>query len=82
MKQETVTVLLKGIAAVGGAVCLQLANSLGQWANTGEWPSRINWIVTIAITVGAGFNALWSFMSGAYTGWQAERKNGNSTPQT
>ena len=81
MKQETVSMLIKGIAAVGAAIALQLANSVGQWANTGEWPETINWIMIISLTSGAGFNALWSFMSGSYSGWQANRNgNGGTTP--
>lgn len=74
MKSDTVAVILKGTAAVGMAVCLQLANSLSQWANTGEWPAKINWVVSISITAAAGFNALSSFMSGTYTAWRADRK--------
>jgi len=77
MKSETVTMIIKGIAFVCGAICLQLGSSLGQWANEDSWPSRINWILIVVLAAGAGFNSLVSFMSGSYSVWHKERKVGN-----
>lgn len=78
MKADTVGVIVRGAAFVGGSVCIQFASSLGQWANEDMWPSRINWVLIITLAVGAGFNSLVSFMSGAYSEWRSARSNGKT----
>lgn len=81
MKTDTTEVIIKGIAAVGGAVCIQAVSNLSQWSNGGSWPDRINWVVIILAACGSGFNALWSFMSGSYSSWKnGKNGNGGSAP--
>lgn len=70
MKPGTIETAVKGTATVGAAVSLQLANSLSQWAESGESPSRLMWVVIICITIAAGWNAIISFMSGSYERWK------------
>lgn len=70
MKTNTVAMVVTGVAFVGGAICMQLASSLGQWANEDVWPSRINWVLIIVLAAGAGFNALIAYMSGKYVMWR------------
>ncbi len=75
MKPGTVEIYIKAISAVGMAVCIQLGSSLGQWANEGTWPSKINWVLIIVLAVGQGFQALWNYMSSSYANW----KNSNGS---
>jgi len=83
MKQDTVVLVIKGIAFVGSAMAIQLASSLGQWANEDVWPSRINWILIIVLAFAAGFGALMGFMSSSFSNWKQDRSgngNGNGQP--
>lgn len=81
MKQDGMSVALKGIGLVGAAMALQYAGALAQWANEDRWPSAINWHIIIAVTGGAGFTALVSFTSGAYASWRSGKEtNGNGKP--
>lgn len=78
MKADTVSVFLKGVGFIGGAFLVQFGTSLGQYANTGTWPDKINWVV---IWVGAGAQAcvaMVTFASGAWSNWRAEVRNGNA----
>lgn len=79
MKSDTVTMVIKGIGFVGGAIATQYVNAIAQWANTGDWPARINWHVIIGSTVAAGFIALGGFMSGSYADWKKNRVDNNPT---
>lgn len=54
-----------------------LVTNLSQWANTGDWPGRINWVVILA---GCGVGAatqLLSFLSQSFGDWKAAQTNGN-----
>jgi len=73
MKRDTVEIVIKGTAAVGMAICIQLGSSLAQWANEDTWPSRINWTLIIVLAAGQGFQALWNYMSGSYAAWKQTR---------
>lgn len=79
MKADTVVMMTKGCAFVIAGAASSLVAGLGQWANTGEWPERINWVVIIAGTVGGAATQLLSFLSGSYMDWQAKRQNGTTT---
>lgn len=80
MKLDTGILLTKGSAFVIAAVCLSLGTALAQWANSGEWPGKIVWVVIMANAVGQGANALISFLSGAYADYVRGRTtNGGSS---
>lgn len=73
-------VVVKGgcYMVIGGL--MPLTTNLAQWANSGEWPSRINWVVIIA---GCGVGAatqLLSFLSGSYSDYIKGRANGSASP--
>jgi len=79
MKLETGIVIAKGTAYVGAGFCTALVTNLGQWANSGEWPPKINWVVIIGGAVGAGFINLLSFLSGSFTNYmQGRTPTGNT----
>lgn len=82
MKLDSAVLLTKGTCFFLAAVCLQLAQALAQWSNSGEWPSRLQWIIVIAGCVAAGANALLSFLSGSYADFVKGRVNGKSTGNT
>lgn len=80
MKQDTLIVFTKGFCymAIGGLT--PLTTNLAQWANSGEWPSRINWVVILG---GCGVGAatqLLSFLSGSYSDYVKGRANGSAAP--
>ena len=82
MKSDSLSVFLKGLGFVGAALALQYSQALGQWSNSGEWPSDLQWHMIIATTVGAGFNALVAFMSGSYTTWRQGKSPRNGLTET
>lgn len=77
MKNDTVAVMLKGVGLIGANICFTYAGALAQWANEGEWPSKLNWHIIIASTAGAGFTALVAFCSGSYSKWRDARNGVN-----
>ena len=59
-----------------------LATSLAQWANSGEWPAKIQWIVIIVgACVGAATNLL-SFLSGSFSSYREQLKSESSPTPT
>ena len=79
MKQstlETVVIFTKGFCVSFGAFCLALAGSLAQWANSGDLPTVIEWIIIGGTSIGAGVAALGGFLSSAFGKWMA---NGNGS---
>lgn len=80
MRSDTLMVVVKGACymAIGGLT--PLTTNLAQWANSGEWPSRINWVVILG---GCGVGAatqLLSFLSGSYSDYVKGRANGSGAP--
>lgn len=82
MKLESAVILAKGMCFIGIGATAPLATGLAQWADTGEWPPRINWVVIIGICIGSMCNSLLGFLSGSFSDYMANRKmNGNSQLQ-
>lgn len=79
MKIETLVLLLKGSSFIGAAVFVNLSTNLAQWANSGEWPAKISWTVIVCGALGAGCNALLSFLSGSYADYIASKKANGGT---
>ena len=73
MKLSTVIIITKGTCyfVIGGLAPLSVG--LAQWANTGEWPPRIIWIVIIGGCVSGAFSNLLSFLSGAFSEYMQGR---------
>ncbi len=82
MKLDTAIVFTKGSFFCISAVALQLGEALAQWANSGEHPSTIQWVIIVSGCVGAGSNAALSFLSGAYADYVKGRANGKATGTT
>lgn len=82
MKLETAAIITKGLCfmVIGGAT--PLTTNLAQWANSGEWPARINWVVIIGGCIVGAATQLLAFLSQSYGQYLAGRTNGNgNTPQ-
>ena len=77
MNLPTSVVIIKAVGFVGAGICVSLVTNLAQWMNTEVWPSRISWLIIIVGAAGAGFNALLSFLSSAYSDYVQTRANGN-----
>lgn len=82
MKLDTVILSTKGLCFLVAAVALQLAQALSQWENSGKWPTRLQWIIVIALCAAAGANAILSFLSGSYSDYVKGRANGKATGNT
>lgn len=81
MKADTTVVIVKAgcYVVIGGLT--PLSSALAQWANTGDWPPRIAWVIVLA---GCGVGAatqLLSYLSGSYAEWKKTR-SGNNQPTT
>lgn len=64
---ETIVVVVKALCVVTIGIGTALSTSLAQYANTGEWPSRIVFFgVVIPSCMVAGGNSLYAFLSGAF----------------
>lgn len=78
MKPGTILSIKAGCFIVLGFTA-PLVSGLSQWANTGEWPSRIVWVVMGAMCFQGAATQLLSFLSNAYSEYQ-KQKNGAPTP--
>ena len=52
-----------------------LTVGLAQWANSGQWPGAIIWVITGASCMVGAASQLLSFLSGSYSDYVAGRKN-------
>ena len=68
---KTLEVFLKLFAYICIGAGTSLGSSLAQWANSSEWPGKIQWIVIIVAACVAGSTQLLSFMSGTWKDYQA-----------
>jgi hypothetical protein len=61
---------------IGGAMVSGFTGAISQWANAGEWPDTLNWMLIIGGSVGAGLSALVAFCSGSVQTWRQIRNGG------
>lgn len=78
MKLDIIEVTAKALCYVVIGAGANLATSLSQWANSGEWPDRINWVVIITSCSVGGATNLLSFLSNSYAGFKQGRTNGSA----
>ena len=78
MKLENAVIVAKGVCFLIIGFFTPLTVGLAQWANTGEWPSRIIWIVMGASCAVGAASQLLAFLSQSFGDWKAQRPvNGN-----
>ena len=78
-KFESIILGTKAACFIIVGVATPLGVSLAQYANTGEWPSKIVWwgVVIPACSVG-GATQLISFLNNSFHEYSAKRNNGNT----
>lgn len=83
MKYETGEVFTKAMCFVLIGFFTPLTTSLAQWANSGEQPSKIVWIIILATCMVGSATQLLSFLSGSYADYLTKKnrngKNGSVT---
>lgn len=73
MKLETAVIITKGLCYVTIGGLTPLSAALAQWANTGEWPPRIIWVVVLSGCIVGGATQLLSFLSGSFSNYKQSR---------
>lgn len=82
MKLESGVIIAKGSCYVIIGGLTPLASALAQWANSGEWPPRIVWVVIASGCIVGGATQLLSFLSGSYSDYAAKRASNGNSQQT
>lgn len=73
---ETVVVAVKALCVLTIGIGTALSTSLAQYANTGEWPSKIVFFgVVIPSCMVAGGNALYAYLSGSFVNYKNARND-------
>lgn len=72
-------IIVKGICFVLIGALTPLGAALAQWANSGEWPNAVVWIVIIGGCVVGGATQLLSFLSSAYADY-VQTQPGSTMP--
>lgn len=73
MKLEDVVVVTKGACLTADGFLGPIVVGLAQWANTGEWPSNIVWVIILAMAFKGAANSLLGFLSQSFGNWKAQR---------
>lgn len=80
MKAETLVLIIVVTATTLSAAVLSLITSLAQWANSGENPSRVMWIIIIGGASVQGLNQLVAFLSKRFADWVTGRQQSQESP--
>lgn len=80
MKLPTAVIIAKAICFVLIGVLTPLTASLAQWANSGEWPSNVVWIIILAGCGVGGATQLLSFLSSSYSDYVQTKSTGVGGP--
>lgn len=78
MKQDTAIVVTKGFCYVVVGFFTPLSVGLAQWANSGQWPSNIIWVVIGSACATGAATQLLSYLSGSYSDYVKGRANGSA----
>lgn len=80
MKLTTAVIVTKGACFVTDGFTAPIIVGLAQWANTGEWPSNIVWIIIGAMALKGAASQLLSFLSSSYSDYVQTNRIGSSGP--
>lgn len=80
MRLPTAVIIAKAAAYVLIGALTPLAASLAQWANSGEQPNGVMWIVIVAGALVGGATQLLSFLSSAYSDYVQTKPGGTPGP--
>ena len=82
MKLETAVIGTKGFCFLAIGFFTPLTVGLAQWVNTGEWPSRIIWVVMGASCCTGAASQLLAFLSQSFGDYKAQMKYDSGGGQT
>lgn len=74
MRAATAVIILKAACFVTVGFGTSLVNSLAQWADTGDWPPRINWVIVMVSGAVAAATQLLAFLSDSYAKYSNEQQ--------
>jgi TRAP-type C4-dicarboxylate transport system permease small subunit len=75
MNLKTAVVIVKGLCYLIVGVFTPWASALAQWANSGEWPSKIVWLgVILPASAIGGASSLLAFLSSSYKTYTDDRE--------
>lgn len=80
LDRDTAIIIAKCLCFVTIGFFTPLTVGLAQWANTGEWPGKIIWVVTGASCFVGAASQLLSFLSGSYSDYVASRPTPDTSP--
>lgn len=75
MTFEDKIITAKLICVFVGTSLLTLQTGLGQWSNSEENPSPVQWIMILGGSLGAGMTATGAFISNSFGRWSAGKNN-------
>lgn len=79
MKLETLVILAKMFCFIVIGAGTPTATALAQWANSGEWPQPIQWVLIAVGALVGGCTQLLSFLSNSYDAYLKEKKANGGT---
>lgn len=79
MKLDSAVIISKAVCYITIGFFTPLTVGLAQWANSGEWPGKIIWVVIGASCFVGAANSLLSFLSGSYSDYVAKRSPTGNT---
>lgn len=79
MKLENVIVYSKLFCVFAGTSLLTLQTGLGQWSNIDDTPSKIQWVMILGGSIGAGITATGAFLSDTFGKYLAARSDGSGS---
>lgn len=77
MKLDSAVIMTKGIAVTLTATLSALVGALSQWSNDPGEPTKIQWIIIVGTSIGAGATALGAFLSNAFGTYVKGRNESN-----
>ena len=82
MKLETAVIGTKGLCFLAIGFFTPMTVGLAQWANTGEWPSRIIWVIMLASCCVGAASQMLAFLSQSFGDYKAQMKYDSGGGQT
>lgn len=79
MKIESVVLVAKMLCYLAIGFFTPLGVGLAQWANTGDWPTTLQWIILGASSIVGSATQLLSFFSGSFSDYMKQKQSGGGT---
>jgi hypothetical protein len=80
MKFDDIIISAKLFCVFAGTSLLALQTGLGQWSNSEDTPSKVQWTMILGGSLGTGFIATGAFLSNAFGNYTQNRTSGSLPP--